>query len=185
VFSTILIAYHLICRHYPYDVLLEYNSNSYEYLILLLLFSLCATRDPAVSHALQVRACIHLDNYHRFFQLYKHTPNLGNCILDMMIDARRLHALQRVCRAYKPSVPVDFIVQELAFESGEEGEDIMRKAGCVLEQMTGEGGEGADAAATSSTKSEGLSSKLSQLHINTKDSVIDMSVVFTQDKLLL
>ena len=31
------------------------------------------SRDPAVSHALLVRQSIQLDNYHKFFQLYRIT----------------------------------------------------------------------------------------------------------------
>ena len=111
---------------------------------------------------------------------------MGNYILDMMIDARRLHALQRICRAFKPSVPVDYVMQELSFENAEEGEEAMRKAGCILEyEVVDNEGEGSNS--SSSVRSDDdLNSKLqSQLHINTKDSVIDMSVAFTQNKLLL
>ena len=69
--------------------------------------------DPAVAHALQIRRAVQLDNYHQYFILRRSTPHLGNCILDLMIDARRLHALQRICRGYKPTVPVDFVLAAL------------------------------------------------------------------------
>jgi hypothetical protein len=107
------------------------------------------------------------DNYHRFFNLYRATPSPGSVILDMILDGRRLQALQRICRAYKPSVPLGFVISELAFDSEEEGQEFLKKAGCVTNDFLSEG-----------TSSEGL-------EINTKDTVIDFSAVFTQDKLLM
>lgn len=49
---------------------------------------------------------------------------------------------------------------------------MLRKAGCVLEVAKPDGDEEGDASG-------------SKWEINTKDSVIDMSVVFSNDKLLL
>ena len=54
---------------------------------------------------------------------------------------------------------------------------MLRKAGCVLEEAKPDGDdEGAGAGGASGS---------SKWEINTKDSVIDMSVVFSNDKLLL
>jgi hypothetical protein len=121
--------------------------------------------DPAVAHALAVRKAIQLENYHRFFVLYRDTPNLGIFIMDLMLDTRRLQALKTICRGYKPAVSVDFVVSELVFDSTEEGEEFLERAGCVLVQGGTEGGAGKE--------------------INTKDTVIDTAAVFTQDKLLM
>ena len=85
----------------------------------------------------------------------------------MILDGRRLQALQRICRAYKPSVSLSFVISELAFDSVEEGQEFLKKAGCVVNDAQSEG-----------TNSEGP-------EINTKDTVIDFSAVFTQDKLLM
>ena len=59
----------------------------------------------------------------------------------------------------------------------EEGPDLLRKAGCVLEEAKPEGEEEG-----SGSGGAGVGPKW---EINTKDSVIDMSVVFSNDKLLL
>ena len=56
----------------------------------------------------------------------------------------------------------------------EEGPDLLRKAGCVLEEAKPDGDDEGNAGGGSS-----------KWEINTKDSVIDMSVVFSNDKLLL
>ena len=54
---------------------------------------------PAVKHALDVRSSLALGNYHRFFQLYHVTPNMGAYLMDMFIVRERLAALTNVCKA--------------------------------------------------------------------------------------
>jgi len=119
-------------------------------------------RNDAVAHALKVRESLRREYYHKFFQLYKCTPNMGNYIIDLMMDNVRLQMLMRMCKAYKPSISLDFLVNELSFESDEIGESFLVKAGCVI--VSDESGERV---------------------VSTKDSVINAAGVFTQDKLLL
>lgn len=61
--------------------------------------------DPAVKHALDVRSALALGNYHRFFQLYLDTPNMGAYLMDMFVDRERLNALACICKAYVNSSP--------------------------------------------------------------------------------
>ncbi|KAJ5175360.1 uncharacterized protein N7482_001237 [Penicillium canariense] len=77
-------------------------------------------QDLAVKHALDVRSALALGNYHRFFQLYLDTPNMGAYLMDMFVDRERLTALAAICRAYKPDVNIRFITEELGFESDEQ-----------------------------------------------------------------
>lgn len=58
--------------------------------------------DLAVKHALEVRSALALGNYHRFFQLYLDTPNMGAYLMDMFVDRERLSALACICKAYVP-----------------------------------------------------------------------------------
>ncbi|PGH15072.1 hypothetical protein AJ80_05697 [Polytolypa hystricis UAMH7299] len=76
--------------------------------------------DLAVKHALGVRSALALGNYHRFFQLYLDTPNMGAYLMDMFVDRERLSALAAICKAYKPAVKIRFITEELGFESDEQ-----------------------------------------------------------------
>ena len=82
----------------------------------------------------------------------KVTPNHGNFILAPMISSWRFGFLQKLIRACKPSVSVDFISDALGFSSIEEGILFVRKAGAVLipsasSAQTGAGaGTGTDAA---------------------------------------
>ncbi|KAL8920422.1 MAG: hypothetical protein Q9172_004512 [Xanthocarpia lactea] len=71
----------------------------------------------AVKHALDARSALALGNYHRLFQLYLDTPNMGAYLMDMFVGRERLSALSAVCRAYKPDVPLRFVTEELGFDS--------------------------------------------------------------------
>ncbi|KAL8778027.1 MAG: hypothetical protein Q9213_007601 [Squamulea squamosa] len=75
---------------------------------------------PAVKHALDARSALALGNYHRFFQLYLDTPNMGAYLMDMFVGRERLSALSAICRAYKPDVPLRFVTEELGFDSDED-----------------------------------------------------------------
>ena len=57
-------------------------------------------RDPAVKHALDARSALALGNYHRFFQLYLDTPNMGAYLMDMFVARERLNALSNICISY-------------------------------------------------------------------------------------
>ncbi|KAJ9136465.1 GANP domain-containing protein [Pleurostoma richardsiae] len=70
-----------------------------------------------IKHALDVRSALALGNYHRFFQLYLDTPNMGAYLMDMFVGRERLAALCNICKAYKPDVRLRFITEELGFES--------------------------------------------------------------------
>ena len=62
-------------------------------------------KDKAIKHALDVRSALALGNYHRFFQLYNETPNMGAYLMDMFVGRERLSALCNICRAYVSSPP--------------------------------------------------------------------------------
>ncbi len=153
-----------------------------------------ALEDPAVTHAMNIRKAIQQDNYHRFFVLYQTTPNMGNYILDLMIDTWRVQSLQKIVKAYKPSVSVAFVLKELAMYNEEEGLAFLRKTGCCLETPQTETlasltPAAATTAGTATKAHHGThanpSVENSTLEIITKDSIIDMAAYFTQEKLLL
>lgn len=73
--------------------------------------------DKPIKHALEVRSSLALGNYHKFFQLYLDTPNMGAYVMDMFVVRERLAALCNICKAYKPDVKLRFITEELGFES--------------------------------------------------------------------
>ncbi|KAL3460516.1 SAC3/GANP/Nin1/mts3/eIF-3 p25 family-domain-containing protein [Aspergillus heterothallicus] len=103
-------------------------------------------RNHAVKHALDVRSALALGNYHRFFQLYLDTPNMGAYLMDMFVDRERLSALAAICKAYKPDVKIRFITEELGFESDEQSarfildhsaEEMLQEKDGVVKLITG------------------------------------------------
>lgn len=62
-------------------------------------------KEPAVKHALDARSALALGNFHRFFQLYLETPNMGAYLMDMFVGRERLAALSNICRAYVHHTP--------------------------------------------------------------------------------
>ncbi|TDZ18113.1 THP3-like protein [Colletotrichum orbiculare MAFF 240422] len=74
-------------------------------------------KEQPIKHALEVRSALALGNYHKFFQLYLDTPNMGAYLMDMFVVRERLAALCNICKSYKPDVKLRFITEELGFES--------------------------------------------------------------------
>ena len=75
---------------------------------------------PAVKHALEVRSALASGNYHRFFQLYLDTPNMGGYLMDIFVNRERLAAMASLCKAYKPDLSLRFLTEELGFESDQD-----------------------------------------------------------------
>ncbi|KAK4152338.1 SAC3/GANP/Nin1/mts3/eIF-3 p25 family-domain-containing protein [Chaetomidium leptoderma] len=107
-------------------------------------------KDKAVKHALDVRSALALGNYHRFFQLYNETPNMGAYLMDMFVGRERLAALCTICKGYKQDVPLRFITEELYFESDVEaaqfildhnGQDLLEDRNGTVIVLTGKAGQ--------------------------------------------
>ncbi|OAA57059.1 sac3 ganp domain containing protein [Niveomyces insectorum RCEF 264] len=106
------------------------------------------TREEPIQHALQVRSSLALGNYHRFFQLYLSTPNMGAYLMDMFVGRERLAALCYICKAYKPDVRLRFITEELGFESDvdaaqfiidQQGQDLLQERDDHIAFLTAKG----------------------------------------------
>lgn len=136
--------------------------------------------DAAVAHALKVRQAIQLENYHRFFQLYQQTPNMGTYILDLFVDSLRAACLQKMCKSYKPSLEVGFVTRVLAFDEEALAIAFMRKLGCVVTAAL----ETASPAAAISTVVRGGTADRS-MSWNTKDSIVDVSLLYENKTLLM
>ncbi|KAH6634832.1 SAC3/GANP/Nin1/mts3/eIF-3 p25 family-domain-containing protein [Chaetomium sp. MPI-SDFR-AT-0129] len=112
-------------------------------------------KDKAIKHALDVRSALALGNYHRFFQLYNDTPNMGAYLMDMFVGRERLAALCNFCKGYKPDVPLRFITEELYFESDIEaaqfildhgGQDLLQDRDGTIVFLSGKAGQRFEAA---------------------------------------
>ncbi|PWY98081.1 hypothetical protein BCV70DRAFT_40578 [Testicularia cyperi] len=84
-----------------------------------------AKAEPAVEHALAVRSALVTGNYHAFFRLYTHSPNMNAYIMDHFVERERINALLTLAKAYRPSLTLQFISDELAFDSLEQTHDFL------------------------------------------------------------
>ncbi|KAI7890490.1 SAC3/GANP/Nin1/mts3/eIF-3 p25 family-domain-containing protein [Mucor mucedo] len=76
--------------------------------------------DPSVQHALNVRSSLATGNFHRFFILYKSAPNMGGYLIDQFCERVRVQSLIILCKACRPDLALDFIQNELGFDSEDE-----------------------------------------------------------------
>ncbi|XP_047534554.1 leukocyte receptor cluster member 8 homolog [Vanessa atalanta] len=73
--------------------------------------------NECIKHALNTRCAWATGNLHKFFVLYKTAPMMAGYLIDWIVDRERKNYLKFIIKSYRQSVPVDFIVRELAFES--------------------------------------------------------------------
>ena len=86
-----------------------------------------------------VRAAVADNDYHKFFQLQDCAPNMGDYLMDKIVPSVRQGALQRICKAYRPSVSTDFVLKELGFDIRNKqevlgGKTWMESCGCKFEK---------------------------------------------------
>jgi len=90
-------------------------------------------RDECISHALKVRLAHAENDYHSFFRLKESCPNHGAYLMDFIVPLMRNIAIQRIIKAYRPSISVSFVLQELGYfkkEQQVEGKSWLEKHGC-------------------------------------------------------
>ena len=92
----------------------------------------------AVAHAIDVMVAMQSEQYHRFFLLYDTAPNMGGYIMDLFMGMMRHVALKQMCRAYRPDLPLPFVLKELSFiDAGELQEYLCAaKAVCKVGEDT-------------------------------------------------
>eukprot|EP01018_Ginkgo_biloba_P032101 Gb_20506 [translate_table: standard] len=76
-----------------------------------------AKKDEVVKHALAVRAAVASWNYTAFFRLYRAASHLSACLMDLHVEKMRYEAVRCMSRSYRPTVPIAYIAQILAFTS--------------------------------------------------------------------
>ncbi|XP_041986713.1 leukocyte receptor cluster member 8 [Aricia agestis] len=73
--------------------------------------------NECIKHALNTRCAWATGNLHKFFLLYKTAPLMAGYLMDWFVERERKQYLKYIIKSYRQTVPVDFIVRELAFES--------------------------------------------------------------------
>lgn len=70
---------------------------------------------PAVSHALECRSAVSMGDYPLFFRLYHQAPNMSGYLMEHFLDKFRLTTFQKLCKAYRPHLAIDFFAVNLGF----------------------------------------------------------------------
>ena len=63
---------------------------------------------------------------------------MSDYLMDKIVPSVRMNALQRMCKAYRPSVPTQFVLKELGFDTANKsevrgGRSWMESCGCIFE----------------------------------------------------
>jgi len=116
----------------------KYEGGSSDIFKIMLQLTSEQRKDECIHHALLVRAAVAENDYHKFFQLQDAAPNMSDYLMDKIVPSVRQSALQRICKAYRPSVSADFVLKELGFdihnrEEVEGGKAWMESCGCRFE----------------------------------------------------
>ncbi|KAJ1450854.1 SAC3/GANP/Nin1/mts3/eIF-3 p25 family-domain-containing protein [Pelagophyceae sp. CCMP2097] len=117
------VAYHIFYQLYLQDA----SEGSSEMLKILHEMPAEAWAHATVIHALDVREAMVAGNYSKFFRLRADTPNMGSYILDLLADKVRVDAAIKICRAYKPTVPLAPVARQLGFEDEELCREFLKK----------------------------------------------------------
>ena len=112
-----------------------YAEGSLDLSRAMLSLSCDQRKDASIAHALRVRRAVAEFDYHGFFRLRKSCPTPGALhLMNALVPNVRQFALHRICKAYRPSLDVAFVLSELGFspENYGYGVDWLKSCGCVL-----------------------------------------------------
>ncbi len=91
-------------------------------------------RSYAVKHARACAQALSSGCYHTFFLLWRKTPDMGGYMLDHVVNRERLLAMEVICSAYKSTVLLSWLTNELSFKNEGKARDTFREHGFVILQ---------------------------------------------------
>jgi len=112
----------------------KYEGGSSDLFDIMLSLSPEQRKHPMIEYALEVRSAVADANYYLFFRLQNNslTPSMV-FLMDHLVPSVRFWALQRICKAYRPSVSTNFVLHELGFAKEQElASKWLESCGCVL-----------------------------------------------------
>ncbi|GFO23676.1 leukocyte receptor cluster member 8 homolog [Plakobranchus ocellatus] len=106
-----------------------YTSNTLDLTTALASLTTDCRKDECIKHALDVRIAWSLNNYHKFFKLYENAPKMSGYLMDWFIDRVRKSALKLIIKAYRPTLPIEFLQKELAFSERTKCVEFLQEKG--------------------------------------------------------
>jgi len=115
----------------------KYEGGSSDLFKIMLSLTPEQKEDPVIMHALKVRVAVAEFDYHAFFNLQDSAPKMSAYLMDYLVPQVRHAALQRMHKAYRPSVAVGHVLKELGFDcddpqDAEDGRQWLISCGCKL-----------------------------------------------------
>lgn len=80
-----------------------------------LISTLPAQPGSSTLHALQVRSALSSGSYLDFFRLYHQAPNMSGYLMDQFLERERFKTFLLLCKAYRPSLTIEFFATRLGF----------------------------------------------------------------------
>jgi hypothetical protein len=108
----------------------KYDGGSSDLMKILKSITVNQRSNTFIAHAIHVREAVASDDYHSFFRLKDACPNHGIFLMEKIEPQMRAMGLQRILKAYRPTVSMDFVCQELALGGIDEGKIWLESCGC-------------------------------------------------------
>ncbi|KAF6203459.1 hypothetical protein GE061_001790 [Apolygus lucorum] len=87
--------------------------------------------DECVRHAVSLARAWMVGNHVRIFKLYKSAPKMSSYLIDLFVGRERLAYFKVIMKAYRPSIPLDFVKSELELDTDTDVDAFLTSVGNV------------------------------------------------------